>query len=146
MHSNKLDSLHRTDAPSCIYSHWPSCLDCLLTCWFHKLNYLNTSYCKPLKWEAPLIRNSFLLIVVNSLRGINFFFNQLNNLQWVLFILILEDISPFCGATETPVLDFWWCILWFQSKSGRHYLHLAEAYVLYVPRDSPMVWYLPTSW
>ena len=20
----------------------------------------------------------------------------------------LEDISPFCGATDTPVLDFWW--------------------------------------
>ena len=24
----------------------------------------------------------------------------------------LEDISPFCGATDTPVLDFWWCLLW----------------------------------
>ena len=20
---------------------------------------------------------------------------------------ILEDISPFCGATDTPVLDYW---------------------------------------
>ena len=24
----------------------------------------------------------------------------------------LEDISPFCGATDTPVLDFWWNLLW----------------------------------
>ena len=24
---------------------------------------------------------------------------------------ILEDISPFCGATDTPVLDFWWYLL-----------------------------------
>ena len=24
----------------------------------------------------------------------------------------LEDISPFCGATDTPVLDFWLCLLW----------------------------------
>ena len=24
-----------------------------------------------------------------------------------LFFLILEDISPFRGATDTPVLDFW---------------------------------------
>ena len=24
----------------------------------------------------------------------------------------LEDISPFCGATDTPVLDFWWHLPW----------------------------------
>ena len=24
----------------------------------------------------------------------------------------LEDTSPLCGATKTPVLDFWWCLLW----------------------------------
>ena len=24
----------------------------------------------------------------------------------------LEDISPFCGATDTLVLDFWWNLLW----------------------------------
>ena len=24
------------------------------------------------------------------------------------FSLILEDISPFCGATDIAVLDFWW--------------------------------------
>ena len=21
-------------------------------------------------------------------------------------------MSPFCGATDNPVLDFWWCLLW----------------------------------
>ena len=21
-------------------------------------------------------------------------------------------MSPFCGATDTPLLDFWWCLLW----------------------------------
>ena len=25
---------------------------------------------------------------------------------------ILEDISPFCGTTDTPILDFWWCLSW----------------------------------
>ena len=25
---------------------------------------------------------------------------------------ILEDMSSFCGATDTPVLDFWWRLLW----------------------------------
>ena len=28
------------------------------------------------------------------------------------FFFKLEDISPFCGATKTPVLDFWWCLPW----------------------------------
>ena len=23
------------------------------------------------------------------------------------FINFLEDMSPFCGATDTPILDFW---------------------------------------
>ena len=34
----------------------------------------------------------------------------------------------------------------FQSQSGQSYLHLAEAYVLHIPWDSPLVWHLPTSW
>ena len=24
----------------------------------------------------------------------------------------MKDISPFCGTTDIPVLDFWWCLLW----------------------------------
>ena len=44
----------------------------------------------------------------------------------------LEDISPFCGATDTPVLDFWWCLLWvskpewavlFMLSRGIHVTH-----------------------
>ena len=34
----------------------------------------------------------------------------------VTFLLILEDTSPFCGATDSPVLDFWCRLLW-DSKS-----------------------------
>ena len=30
----------------------------------------------------------------------------------------LEDIGSFCGATDTPVLDFWWRLLWV-SKPER---------------------------
>ena len=33
------------------------------------------------------------------------------------FFLILEDISPFCVATHTLVLDFWWHLPWV-SKPG----------------------------
>ena len=30
----------------------------------------------------------------------------------------LEDTSPFCGANDTPVLDFWWCLPWVESQGG----------------------------
>ena len=33
------------------------------------------------------------------------------------FFFFLEDISPFCGAANTPILDFWWCLPWV-SKPG----------------------------
>ena len=33
------------------------------------------------------------------------------------FLNFFEDMSPFCGATDTPVLDFWWCLPWV-SKPG----------------------------
>ena len=36
------------------------------------------------------------------------------NLQ--IFKKKFEDISPFCGATDTPVLDFWWCLLWVSKQ------------------------------
>ena len=35
----------------------------------------------------------------------------------VFFKNFLEDVSPFCGATDTSVLDFWWCLPWV-SKPG----------------------------
>ena len=47
-------------------------------------------------------------------------------------------MNPFCGATDTPVLDFWWCLLWVSS--------FAEAYLSHVPWDSLLVWHLLTSW
>ena len=42
---------------------------------------------------------------------------RINKCFWFLPLFFikekfLEDISPFCGATDTPVLDFWWCLLW----------------------------------
>ena len=41
-------------------------------------------------------------------------------------------MSPFCGATDTPVLDFWWRLLWVsKSEWVLPYLSLVEAYVLH---------------
>ena len=32
-----------------------------------------------------------------------------------VFLKKLEDISPFLWATDTPFLDFWWCLLWVSN-------------------------------
>ena len=41
-----------------------------------------------------------------------------------------------CGATDTPVLDFWWRLLWVSKPEWvLPYSNLAEAYLLHVPRD-----------
>ena len=64
----------------------------------------------------------------------------------VFFKTVLEYISPFCGATDTPVLNFWWCLLWVSKPEWATLFAHGEAYVLHVPWDSPLVWHLLTSW
>ena len=47
------------------------------------------------------------------------------------FLKFLEDMSPFCGATDTPVSDFWWCLLLVSKPEWvLSYSSLVEAYVL----------------
>ena len=55
------------------------------------------------------------------------------------FPKFLEDISPFCGVTDNPVLDFWWHLLWVSKPEWAALLALAKAYMLHVPWDSPLV-------
>ena len=39
-------------------------------------------------------------------------------------------MSPFCGATDTPILDFWWRLLWVSKPEWvLPYSSLVEAYV-----------------
>ena len=40
------------------------------------------------------------------------------------FKKFLEDRSPLCGATDTPVLDFWWYLLWNPKPEGAALLTL----------------------
>ena len=56
----------------------------------------------------------------------------------------LEDISPFNGATNTPVLDFWWHLLWVSKPEWTALF--AETYMMYIPWHSPLVKHLLTSW
>ena len=55
----------------------------------------------------------------------------------------MEDTCPFCGATDTPVLDFWLRLPW-GSKPGWTHLH-AFLPVRY-SSDSPLMQHLLTSW
>ena len=44
-----------------------------------------------------------------------------------------------CGATDTPVSDFWWCLLWVSKPEWvLPYSNFVEAYVIYFPWDSPL--------
>ena len=52
-----------------------------------------------------------------------------------------EDISPFCEATDTPVLDFWWHLPWV-SKPGL--IPSLACFVTMEFSESPLVWH--TCW
>ena len=53
------------------------------------------------------------------------------------FLKIFGGQKSFCGATDTPVLDFWWRVLWFSRiRVGRHSLRVT----------SHLLRPLPTSW
>ena len=45
-------------------------------------------------------------------------------LFFVFFFKFLEDMSPFCGATDTPVLDSGDVSSGLQSQNGQPYLSL----------------------
>ena len=60
----------------------------------------------------------------------------------ILFLFkFLEDISPFCGATDTPVLDFWWCLPWVSKPGWNRFL---RAFSHVWSSDWPLVWHLLT--
>ena len=46
----------------------------------------------------------------------------------------LEDTSPLCGATKTPVLDFWWCLLWVSKPEWAAFFVLGEGVCYTFPR------------
>ena len=52
--------------------------------------------------------------------------------EWAVFLLRvflkknLEGISPFCGASDIPVLDFWWRLLWVSKPEWPTLFCVAE--------------------
>ena len=57
----------------------------------------------------------------------------------------MEDMSPFCGATDTRILDFWWH-LWISKPEWAALFTLGGGVHVTHPWNSPLVWHLPTSW
>ena len=49
------------------------------------------------------------------------------------FLFCLEDINPFCAATDTPVLDFWWRLLWVSEPGWIPSLPCFIAYAQRLP-------------
>ena len=53
----------------------------------------------------------------------------------------------FLGATGSPVLGCWLRLLCLSKPEWvLPYLLFAEANVMYIPRDPPLVLHVPTSW
>ena len=57
------------------------------------------------------------------------------------FLKFLEDMNPFCCTTDTPILDFWWRLLWVSKPEWvLPYSSLAEAYVLHYTFPEIHLW------
>ena len=50
----------------------------------------------------------------------------LSVLNYYFFKKVLEDMSPFCEATDTPVLDFWWHLPWVPNPGWIPHLHASS--------------------
>ena len=57
-------------------------------------------------------------------------------------------MSPFCGATDTLVLDFWWHLLWVSKPEWTALLEFSGGVcvMLHIPWDSPLVRHPLTPW
>ena len=71
--------------------------------------------------------------------------NAFKNDTQKLVFKFLEGTCPFMG----PLIPLFWTSgdvsSGFQYQSGQSYSHLVQAYVMYIPKDSPMVQHLLTS-
>ena len=66
----------------------------------------------PKKWQE----NNFFTVMkkenVWNLEALFSFISIHEKSQLKFFFLFLEDINPFCGTTDSNVLEFWWHRLW----------------------------------
>ena len=157
-HWCKVNAVHQIELlPLGVSGSYPLCLlaptltfacacSCLCSCLY--LLTLTIALCTYLCPSCLLAAFIPAYALSSSFVHFTFYVNILINLHIVINILIFfwEDIIPFCGATYTPVLNFWWYLLWVLKPEWAAIFMLAGAYVLYIPSDSPLLWHLLTSW
>ena len=98
---------------------------------------LQTSKIYFYNWIKRLKNKSHPLLSLYSYNYIELFLNFL-----IFLKSFLADTCP-C----TPVLDFWWHLLWGSKLEWvLPYLLFAEANVMYIPWDLLLVLHLLTSW
>ena len=54
----------------------------------------------------------------------------------------LEEISLFCGATDTPVLDFWWRLLWVSKSEWAALISLGLLFLSFIFFISSLIFFL----
>ena len=64
-------------------------------------------------------------------------------IPFCFFFKFLEDISPLCGATDSPVLDSWWCEP-LVSKPG--WIPLLACFVTYMQQNPQIQLWCNTCW
>ena len=106
-------------------SHWINEYERLFFLSLHPWSYFKELCWSGIKWNKPVIFHLFMF-------------------PWVQFSSFLYFKKHF-GTTDTPILDFWWCLPGFQSQAGPvscviSCLHAMDS------SDSPLVQYLLISW
>ena len=69
-------------------------------------------------------------------------------IQWIeidamfffVFLKLFEDMSPFCGATDAPVLDFWWRLPWVSKPGWISCVFLACVILRFTSGAAPADW------
>ena len=76
----------------------------------------------------PYVRQPFKVRIVSmpTCLHVTYFFSLFSK-------KILEDMSPFCGATDNQFWTSGDVSSGFQSQSGQPYSNFAEVYVLHIP-------------
>ena len=101
---------------------------------------------KIFKNVLPLV---WLLKIINGNQGLPMSYIVAPSTSFFFFLNFLEDMSPFCGATDTPVYGLLvMSPLGFKARVGSALFELSRGIcvTLHVPWDSPLVWHLLTSW
>ena len=108
----------------------------------------------------PILQSNRLLVLISMDPTVSCRYATALLLNWNLFcrnipgqeecvVFIPSVIVGFFfvfGATDNPVLDFWWCHIWVSKPEWEALFTLGRDICLQIPWDSHLVQHLLTSW